>query len=499
MTPIRAKQWARALLLTSLVWSIPEAGCGDNLYVICMPTSDAGASGAVGTVGLNDDAGVTPRPSGDASGPATDERPAPCPPASARRPEVVTGEIRTDTHWTCEASYLLGGYVTVKDGATLTIDPGTVIRGDATSALVITREGRIDARGTRDQPIVFTSVAPPGSRAAGGWQGVVLLGKARINVDSGEREFEGLPVSDPAYRYGGSDDTHDCGALMYVRIEFAGRELQPNQELNSLSLAACGSKTKVEYVQTHIGKDDGIELFGGTVSLKHIVTTGADDDSIDWDEGYRGRIQFAAIRQHDLTGAGDSNAIEASNRLGVAAATPVASPLVYNVTMIGDRDSYNVVRALALKDGTHGELRNIVAIGFASAAIDVASEESVAALSASPPGLSIANSLFYEIGPDAISFFPTPDAGESAADGNFDEAAFFSRPEHALSFGVDPQLPSAYDTAAPGWVPPADSPAAAGGTVPPDDGFFDTSAAYLGAFVPGGDDWTAGWTDYPEN
>jgi hypothetical protein len=498
--PRQAKRLVRALLPVALSLIALSPGCGDNVYVTCTPTAQDGGTPLVSAPPQRPpqppetDAAMTPARMD--SGPGA---PRGCPPESSRRIEVVTGEIAEDTVWDCDAMYLLGGYVVVKNYATLTIKPGVIVRGDGTSALVVTRDGKIDAQGEPARPIVFTSVGAPGMRAPGGWQGLVLLGKARLNQPVADREFEGLPTSNADYRYGGTDDAHDCGTLKYVRIEFAGHELQPNKELNNLSVAGCGSDTDLDYIQLHLGKDDGVEFFGGTASAKHLVITGADDDGIDWDEGWRGNLQFAVVQQHDLSGAGDSNGIEASNRAGVPDAMPIASPRIYNVTLIGDRDSYNKVRALLLKDGTYGELKNVLAMGFASMAIDIESKASADALVAEPAHLSITNSMFFQIGPSSTDYFPGPDMEDNAADDGLSEAIFFARPDSANRFGMDPLLPRPYDLREPGWVPPASSPAASGGAEPPADSFFDRTASYVGAFAPGGADWTQGWTAYPEN
>lgn len=492
----------RSLLLGALACAA-LVGCGDDDDV--MDPVDSG----LGTLdsgrpdgGLGMDANL----GGDSGSDAGNAPPvATCPAESARTAQVAMGAITSNTTWTCDKIYSLSGYVVVKGGATLKIDPGTIVRGDGSSALFITREGKIDAQGTKDLPIVFTAVGAPGARVSGGWQGLVLLGKASLNVPTGDREFEGLTTNNPDYRYGGTDDAHSCGTLRYVRIEFAGHELQPMKELNSLTLAGCGSGTVIDYVQSHKGKDDGFEFFGGTASAKHLVSTGSDDDNIDYDEGWRGNLQFVAVQQHDLSGAGDSNGIEASNigsSVGPFSSTPLSSPRIYNVTLIGDRQATHRVRAMLLKDATGGEIKNVLAQGFATVGIDVVTAEAADHLRATPPTLSVTNSLFYEIGADGRGFFPLGDDMDTMGaltDGSLDEDLFFRDAARALKFEQDPKLRDPYNVTAPGWVPAADSPAASGGATPPSDAFFDATATYLGAFKPGGDDWTAGWTAYPAN
>ncbi|MBI1227142.1 MAG: T9SS C-terminal target domain-containing protein, partial [Bacteroidetes bacterium] len=156
---------------------------------------------------------------------------------------VVNSDITTNTTWTSNNIYLLqNGCLYVTNNATLTIEPGTIIKGDA-AALIVLRGSKIIADGTAEQPIVFTSAKPAGQRAPGDWGGLALLGKAPINVPGGEATMEGgcdLSV------YGGTDPNDNSGVLRYVRIEFAGIPFQPNNELNSLTLGGVGSGTTIE-------------------------------------------------------------------------------------------------------------------------------------------------------------------------------------------------------------------------------------------------------------
>jgi hypothetical protein len=190
----------------------------------------------------------------------------------------IAGTFESDTIWTCD--HTLSGIVTVKNGATLTIEPGVTIKGGNGSALVIGKGSELIAEGTADQPIVFTSALPEGSRARGDWGGLVLLGEAPNNLQTGTGAAEGLDANDPTYQYGGTDEASSCGSLKYLRVEFAGFELTKDNELNGITFYSCGTGTRVDYVQSHMGADDGIEAFGGNWSGKHIVITGAQDDSL---------------------------------------------------------------------------------------------------------------------------------------------------------------------------------------------------------------------------
>ena len=176
----------------------------------------------------------------------------------------------------------------MKDGATLTIEPGTVIRGSKANkgALIIEKGAKIMAEGTLDNPIVFTSNQDAGSRSYGDWGGVILLGKATVNkVDP---IIEGGPTS----TYGGSDDADNSGIIKYVRIEFPGIAFQPDKEINGLTFGGVGSGTTIDYIQVSYSGDDSYEWFGGAVNVKHLIAFRGWDDDWDTDYGYHGMAQF---------------------------------------------------------------------------------------------------------------------------------------------------------------------------------------------------------------
>lgn len=203
---------------------------------------------------------------------------------------VLEGEITSDR--TISGECTLRGVVTVKNGATLKIEPGTVVKGETKSLLVITQDGKIDAQGTSTQPIVFTSSKPEGNRTSADWGGLIIIGKAPIESVSSAPKTEGetqFPYGDPNT----NEVDHSSGILRYVRIEFAGGVFDTSgNDYNSLSLYAVGKGTTIEYVQAHMGRDDGIEIFGGRVEPKYLLITGAGDDDLDVDTGYFGTIQY---------------------------------------------------------------------------------------------------------------------------------------------------------------------------------------------------------------
>ena len=412
----------------------------------------------------------------------------------------VTEAITTATTWTKDKNYVLKNIIYV-DGAVLTVEPGTKVLGERGSALVVTRTGQLIAEGTATEPIVFTANYPEGMRGVGNnnWGGLLLNGKAAINVTGGDNKAEGL-ADEPRNRYGGGmtpDNAHSCGKLRYVRVEFAGQPLSANDELNGLTLNACGTGTVVDYVQVHRGIDDGVELFGGSVDLKHVVITGSDDDGLDWDQGWTGRAQFLVVQQ--LPGRGN-HGIEADNNRASQDAMPRSNPTLFNVTLVGRApDSSDPgegrSRGMSFRVGSAGSLNNVVVTNFNDWAMFVDGSNSQARWT--DGSLGVKNSIFFK-NPMAAwqNVRPSNLADGGVPADNFDEEMALLAPS-LNNRQVDPLLSSASVVTAPVFKPLTDSPALTGGATPPDDGFFDVTATFVGAV--GSTDWTAGWTAFPEN
>ncbi|KQB42607.1 hypothetical protein [Flavobacterium aquidurense] len=268
--------------------------------------------------------------------------------------QTVSGAITTNTTWTNDKVWEIDGVITVKDGAKLTIQPGTFIKakplapGVATGVLVITKSGQIDAQGTAAAPVVFTSynlldgnantVAAPGD-----FGGVVVLGNAEVNNGLTTNIVEGLDdqANFSEFYYGGTNNAHNAGSLTYVRIEFAGRILDTDIEINGLTFAGVGNGTVVNHIQVSYGRDDSYEFFGGTVNATHLVSFAADDDNFDFDLGYTGSITKAiAIADsnstHSLSGGNpDSNGIELDNNAGGTVTTLITRPVISQLSIIG--------------------------------------------------------------------------------------------------------------------------------------------------------------------
>lgn len=214
---------------------------------------------------------------------------------------VLTGNISADRTLSADTTYVLSGYVKVASGATLHIPAGTKIVGDTTklgSSLWILRGAKIDAQGTADKPIVFTSQRAAGNRAPGDWGGIIIVGNGIINRTANPIYTEG--PNEVAENYaGGTNNADNSGVLKYVRIEFAGYDVSQGkgQELNSVSSYAVGSGTQYDYVQSMAGLDDSFEFFGGAVQLRHIVSYESGDDHFDTSEGFQGKGQYLIALQ----------------------------------------------------------------------------------------------------------------------------------------------------------------------------------------------------------
>ena len=257
---------------------------------------------------------------------------------------TVSANILTNTTWS--GVIRLENKIYVKNNATLTILPGTIIRGDKLTqgTLIVTRGAKINANGTASNPVVFTSNEAAGTRLPGDWGGLVLLGLAKNNQPGGVANIEGIvPTTDT--QFGGNFDNDNSGSLTYVRIEFSGIPLEPNKELNGLTCGSVGSGTVIDYVQVSHCGDDSFEWFGGTVNCKHLIAYRGLDDDFDTDYGFRGKIQFGlAIRDKDLSDApGDSNCFESDNDAAGSTAQPKTRPIFSNLTIVGPKGNGTIV------------------------------------------------------------------------------------------------------------------------------------------------------------
>ncbi len=228
----------------------------------------------------------------------------------------ITENITSDITWTTGNVYILASRIAVVSGATLTIEPGVIIKGEAgtganATALIIARGGKLMAVGTAAQPIIFTSVADeisPGQIASpnldsdlnGLWGGLIILGYAPISADASPSQIEGIPPSDPNGLYGGSDGSDNSGMIKYVSIRHGGANIGEGNEINGLTLGGVGNGTIIENIEIVGNQDDGIEWFGGTVNVKNVVIWNAGDDAVDTDQSWAGTLDnFFVINPGD--------------------------------------------------------------------------------------------------------------------------------------------------------------------------------------------------------
>ena len=256
------------------------------------------------------------------------------PPVEETQDVILEGEITSDMTLKAADNNLLRGFVYVTDGVTLTIEPGTVIKGEKSSkgSLIVERGGKLIAEGTAEKPIVFTSDQPKASRTYGDWGGLILCGKSIVNNTAGEAQIEGGPRS----YYGGKDPEDNSGIVKYVRIEFAGYPLEPNKEINGLTCGGVGRGTTIEYVQVSFCGDDSFEWFGGTVNAKHLIAYKGWDDEFDTDYGFQGKLQFLlGVRDPKHADTSKSNGFESDNDADGSNNTPLTTPVFSNVALIG--------------------------------------------------------------------------------------------------------------------------------------------------------------------
>lgn len=422
-----------------------------------------------------------------------------------------TGEITADETWTADNTYFLDGFVFVKNGATLSIEAGTVIKGlsqssitsgDFTSALIITRGGKIDAQGTMEKPIIFTSELDDvtvtddlnladESESRGLWGGLILLGKAPIGGESDEETIEGLPAGENS-TYGGTIENDNSGIIKYVSIRHGGAEIVTDEEINGLSLGGVGSGTTIENIEVAYNKDDGIEFFGGSVSIKWAVVSYCGDDSYDWDLGWRGNGQFwVAI--------GDTEAGDHGGEWDGAQPDDnarYANPNIYNFTFIGGFDGTNKgaaknEHAIILRDGSAGTIANGIIAGYNNYALQI--EETAKAKHSfgymKDGELKLMNNIWHDFGAGSTwddVILPTPET--ASANHLADVKSHLSTNNNDLAAsGISLNRPT------PTLVPNRFSLAATKAAATPSGSWF-TNADFIGAFEPGvNGDW-AMWT-----
>ncbi len=287
---------------------------------------------------------------------------------------AVTGFIAADTEWTNDNIYQLNQKVVVPDGVTLTIQPGTIIKGSPgtgslASALIVARGGKIDAQGTSTQPIIFTSTSDNitcgqtsgtnlDENDRGLWGGLIVLGNAPCSFsgDVEQAQIEGIPADDTFGLYGGNDPMDDSGALRYISIRHGGALIGEGNEINGLTLGGVGNETIIDNIEVVANVDDGIEFFGGTVDATNLLVWAQGDDALDIDQAYSGIIDNAVVVLGDIS----DHAFEIDGPEGSA----VGSFTLQNATIIGNSVTSNGEYA-DYRSRARGNTSNIYAMGFA--------------------------------------------------------------------------------------------------------------------------------------
>jgi len=464
------------------------------------------------------------------------------PPLTDSRVELV-GNITGTRTLSKDTVYLLKGFVNIQQEATLIIPAGTRIEGDfQTQGALLTvrgagtpgqssyrRSGCIIAEGTAQEPIVFTSQRPVGRRSRGDWGGIVLNGLGCNNGPGGTLIGEGNTGA-----HGGNVPTDSSGVLRYVRVEFGGTKITPDNEINGFTFNSVGNSTVLEYLQAHYIADDAFEWFGGNVNCRYLVATGCDDDHFDMDNGYNGKIQFGVVVQDRAVanrGYEVNNDGQGSSNRSSAPVNSLTSPIVYNVTMVGagvERANDDINDGMYLRGNSQGQYWNQIVVNFGGFGVVVDGSGSITQYQ--NDSLQVRNSIFANrglrglgnpagpaVGPGVWGAFrrsgttgyDTVDATtglnfftKSAGRGNRN---FTSRDGILRNVNYDnpmngtkPDLrPAANSPALTGAANPTQNPLDQTARYPGDKTGFFQAVDYIGAMKDV--DWTDGWTTWAIN
>lgn len=430
---------------------------------------------------------------------------------------VVTDDLTADAIWTPDNTYLLNGLVFVNDGVTLTIEPGTVIKGiesvnitsgDGASALIVRRGGTIIADGTAREPIIFTSelddVSVPddlvdenGNPDRGLWGGIILLGNAPTNQTETLTQIEGIPVEEEA-TYGGGDPNDSSGILRYVSIRHGGFSISgvEGDEINGLTLGGVGDGTVIEHVEVFANFDDCFEWFGGTVNSKYLVGAICGDDTFDYDQGYRGYGQFwFAIQGGDLAGrGGEHDGCDPED--GVCDDQVFSQAIVSNATFIGSGSDNAAVggdgndAALRLRENVGGKYFNSIFTAYADrfVRIDEGDTDPDAVDRFTAGDLELKNNLVWDFG-NGADWADIVRTAEAAAPAIVAALAADNELADPLLASIGRDLGAQTLDPRPNAGSPALTGADFGGGL---DGAPLVPVAYKGAF--GSVNWALGWT-----
>ena len=399
-----------------------------------------------------------------------------------------------------DTTYVLDGRVFVNDGQTLTIEPGTVVKGAAgtlfdASALIVAPGATINACATAANPIIFTAISdntystPNGvatttnltADMTGLWGGVIILGRATLNTDPATQAIEGIPSTETRGVFGGGDDDDNSGTLCYVSIRHGGIDIGGGNEINGLTMGGVGSGTTINHIEVYANTDDGFEWFGGTVNTKYLVSARNQDDAFDYDMGWRGLNQhWLAFQQGSADRGGEHD-----GGTDPETATPYATPTIANASYFGlgsDGDQ----RAVTFRDNAGGTYRNSIFAGYANGIdVELTGDAQNSYQRLVDGDLTFENNVLFDIGESPFVVKAASDEVTVSTDQQQFAATYFANAGNTTA--SDPMF------AADGVTPMAGS-IATQGVGDNDDAFFD-DVDYKGAVDPAtGPSWIAGWT-----
>ena len=433
----------------------------------------------------------------------------------------LTGTLTTTLTLNPAVVYTLKGVYQISPGGVLIIPAGTRIEAEpGTQAVIIALRasasgtggilkpnGRIHALGTSANPVVFTVKASPGTRIRGMWGGIVLNGiSTKLNVPGGIGVGEGNTGS---YGYGGFSstvqntiaDTMSSGILQYVRVEFGGIKVTADNEVNGFTFNAIGSNTVIDHLQAHMVADDAFEWFGGTANAKYLVASGCDDDMIDTDFGTQSKLQFVFGIQDQALG---NRGMEADNDASGSSNTPVSKPTIWNFTFVGgngtdDKNNDDNNEGMYWRRNTQYDANNGIVSYFNRIGLTLdgtADSTNASNGTATAKNMIMWNNLSSNVkNVKQVALKTTAQNYDTVGLRTILDANFMN------ILVQNPNFTSVNTTANAnpfnGSMPnPVPSAVVTGGT-PPNDGFFDISATYIGAFNT--TNWLTGWTYWATN
>ena len=440
---------------------------------------------------------------------------------------TLRGDLTASRTLTSDTTYVISGFVKVRSGATLTIQPGTRLVGDSTvagSLLMIVRGARIDARGTEQLPIVFTSQRAAGSRAPGDWGGLVIVGNAPSSRSAALARTVGTAAQAESYG-GGTSAGDDSGVLRYVRVEFAGAELPMGSDgtptaVGAFSFYAVGRGTTLEYLQALSNLGPSFQWFGGTVDARYLVSYESGDDHFSWSEGYQGRNQFViGFQSHEPTPRAGAGLVSTTPRgfqgygcdpnvEGCATSTqaPISEPVFANFTLVGP--GAGGFTALQTRDQSHGIMvRRGSGGSLVNGVVARWQAQGLSVREAATDTLRQRDSLYVGavlLTDNQLGAFDAVGGAGFGTAANFPGAVAGTTAAAALFAALPAGVPTATTL---DWTPAAALQTGGLAAFPTrvaarTGGFFGAplpTTAYRGAAAPGGPRWWQGWTTYARN